>query len=281
MIHDTCRESAWIMANSRRIFLLIMINTFRLDPVQGGLYSNFRLVPIHTRDNNTWYEITAFRFFDGQGKKITPTSATNPGGRNPWYGQPINLIDDNIDSKFVDRNMQPVEFTFNVGVSALSYEWVTGTNGGDMISWRLEGGKFAYWTTLHTVSNYDTTLNRKAVVGPFLLLHGKEFAGIPANAYYGCSSGLLGHVLPACWAMCWCKSYLELVYSLSLSLSTHTHTHTRTHTHLKHQPFAVDPRACVCSTFIQASTLLQTYSYCILPIVVQFMFTFLMPEVLA
>jgi hypothetical protein len=251
------------MANALRIFLVIMINTFRLDPVQGALYSNFRLVPMTRRaardPYGSTYEVTEFRFFDGRGKKISPASATNPGGKNGWNEDPSKLIDDNIDSKFLDFNMQPVEFTFNVGVSALSYEWVTGNfEGGerDMISWRLEGKKFAtdtFWTTLHTVSNYDTTLNRKAVVGPFLL--------DASSASYGCSSGLLGrrsvggdlshaayvssvspsitlsslynwithtiegggggggwsdNVLPVCWAMCPCKSYLELVYSLSL-----------------------------------------------------------------
>ncbi len=142
--------------------------------LNGTLYSTFRLVPVDLRRGRECYQVTALRFFDIQGNKIAPASANNPGGSNPVREKPRNLIDDDINSKFLDFNIQPAEFTFTCGVSAMSYEWVTGNDfpGRDMISWRIEGKKFATdtdWTTLHTVSNYDTTLKRKAVVGPFLL----------------------------------------------------------------------------------------------------------------
>ena len=136
--------------------------------------ATFRLVPVSIRTANYChcYQVSEFRFFDIRGNQIAPTSATNPGGNNPSTESPRNLIDDNINSKFLDFNMQPAVFTFKLGVSAVAYAWVTGNDAPerDLISWRLEGKQFTTdttWTTLHTVSNYATTLNRNAVVGPF------------------------------------------------------------------------------------------------------------------
>ncbi len=157
----------------------------------GALYSTFRLVPVTLRSADDCYQVTAVRFFGIQGKKIAPASATNPGGNNPWTEKPSNLLDDNIHSKFLDFNIRPVEFTFNVGVSPMSYEWVTGNDfpERDMLSWRLEGNFFATdadWTTLHTVSNYDTTQNRKTVVGPFLLFEqkGKKYTAADGSTQF-------------------------------------------------------------------------------------------------
>jgi hypothetical protein len=88
------------------------------------------------------------------------------------YHAPSKLIDQDINTKFLDFNTQPVVFAYSSGVSVISYEWVTGNDATarDMISWRLEGKHFATdaaWTTVHTVSNYGTTQSRSSVVGPF------------------------------------------------------------------------------------------------------------------
>jgi deleted-in-malignant-brain-tumors protein 1 len=141
------------------------------------------------------YQIGDFRFFDIRGDRIAPVNAINLGGRNnasggtgllgngpsnPFvYGASNGTKCTNSTNstkcpitKFLDFNIQPVVFTFDSGASAMSYEWVTGDDAPirDMISWRLEGKRFATdaaWTTLHTVSNYSTTLIRNAAVGKF------------------------------------------------------------------------------------------------------------------
>ena len=81
------------------------------------------------------------------------------------------MIDGNINTKFVDLNRQPAEFQFSSQVVLGSYEWVTGEDESDrdMLSWRLEGRQTAEdaWTTLHNVSNYLTTQDRKQIVGRF------------------------------------------------------------------------------------------------------------------
>jgi hypothetical protein len=85
---------------------------------------------------------------------------------------PSQLIDQDVNTKFLDINAQPVVFWFSSGVSVISYEWVTANDvpARDMISWRLDGKNFSTdgaWTTVHTVSNYGTTQSRSSVVGPF------------------------------------------------------------------------------------------------------------------
>jgi hypothetical protein len=148
----------------------------------GAPASTFRLVPVQLRGGSecsppggccSCYQMAEFRFKDIQGNQIAPVSVTNPGGQPDMPTQsPSSLIDNDIYSKFLDFNIQPVVFAFNSGVSAMSYEWVTADDASarDMISWRLEGKFFATdtaWTTLHTVSNYNTALSRYTVVGPF------------------------------------------------------------------------------------------------------------------
>jgi hypothetical protein len=143
-------------------------------------FTTFRLVPIQLRGGSdcngccNCNQIAEFRFKDSQGSQIAPVSVTNPGGNQGGmdYHVPSKLIDQDINTKFLDSNTQPVVFAFSSGVSVISYEWVTGDDATarDMISWRLDGKLFATdaaWTTVHTVSNYGTTTTRKSVVGPF------------------------------------------------------------------------------------------------------------------
>jgi hypothetical protein len=139
-------------------------------------YLQYRLVPVVFRGPDS-YQVTEFRFFDMQTSQITPTSATNPGGDNPTpptYPNeqgPGKMIDEDTTTKFLDFNKQPAEFQFSSQVVLASYEWVTGDDAldRDMLSWRLEGRKTAAgaWTTLHSISNYPTTQDRKQVVGRF------------------------------------------------------------------------------------------------------------------
>ena len=117
----------------------------------------------------TCYQMMEFRFKDIQGNRSAPVNVTNPGGNqlDTSYIGPSNLIDENMNSKFLDANRQPVVFAFSSGISLISYEWVTGDDATarDMISWRLEGKLVdtdADWTTVHTVS----ILHTKRVVLP-------------------------------------------------------------------------------------------------------------------
>jgi hypothetical protein len=106
-----------------------------------------------------------------QTSQITPTSANNLGGNNPTAQEPGKMIDGDITTKFLDLNKQPAEFQFSSLVVLGSYEWVTGDDfpERDMLSWRLKGRKTAAddWTTLHDVSNYPTTQDRRQIVGRF------------------------------------------------------------------------------------------------------------------
>jgi hypothetical protein len=139
---------------------------FRLVP-----YLQFRLVPMVFRGITGYFQVSEFRFFDMQTSQITPTNATNPGGSNPSLQDPGKMIDEDNNTKFVDLNRQPAEFQFSSQVVLGSYEWVTGEDepDWDMLSWRLEGRQTAEdaWTTLHNVSNYLTTQDRKQIVGRF------------------------------------------------------------------------------------------------------------------
>jgi hypothetical protein len=142
-------------------------------------FTTFRLVPLQLRGGSdcagccTCNQIAEFLFKDIQGNQIAPVSVTNPGGNQGGmdFHAPSTLIDQDINTIFLDGNTQPVVFAFSSGVSVISYEWVTARDATarDMISWRLEGKQFGVddWTTVHTVSNYGTTQSRSSVVGPF------------------------------------------------------------------------------------------------------------------
>jgi hypothetical protein len=101
---------------------------------------------------------------------------SNPGGSNPLGEQPPKLIDNNLNTKWLDFNIRTNGYSniiFDFGAGQMrkfnGYRWATANdnNGRDSKSWIVAGSNNGVnWTTLSTVTNFVPTINRNTWQSP-------------------------------------------------------------------------------------------------------------------
>ena len=93
----------------------------------------------------------------------TGATASNPGGNNPSSETPAQGIDNNKDTKWLDKNILPLIIDFGANRTANMYTFSTANDsvGRDPKSWTFHGSNDnSNWTLLDTQTNYTTTTVR-------------------------------------------------------------------------------------------------------------------------
>lgn len=129
--------------------------------VQGG-ESTFRYVrfsPRKLRDNSTASSIQlAEFFFVNDNAPVTVVAASNPGGNNPSFELPANIIDNDPGTKWLDFHKGNLVFDFGVAKTFDSYAFTTANDEPerDPVRWILEGsGDGVAWTLIENFTAFD------------------------------------------------------------------------------------------------------------------------------
>jgi hypothetical protein len=90
-------------------------------------------------------------------------TASNPGGSNPEGEGPSQAIDNNVNTKWLDFNIQPliIDFGQNTLVDSYTFATANDVNTRDPIGWDFSGSNNnSTWVELNSQYNYDTPLSR-------------------------------------------------------------------------------------------------------------------------
>jgi len=109
------------------------------------------------------------------GDSVSPLTVTNPNGTSPDGQGPLMVIDGSYTTKWLDQTFGHLEFDFGAANHAVisNYSWWTAEDlpERDPISWDVEGmHDGGTWILLHRAANYNTTTERNAKVGPFVIV---------------------------------------------------------------------------------------------------------------
>lgn len=116
-------------------------------------YQYYRFSPLRVRSgrSDTTVQLAEFSFFSATGPIAATPTVTNPGGNNPDAERPINLVDGNTATKWLDFNRAPLVFNFGSPVTVHHYGFTTANDapGRDPVRWRFEGSSNgSTWTVL-------------------------------------------------------------------------------------------------------------------------------------
>lgn len=140
-----------------------------LRAVQGGSVSfrYVRFTPVELRDNATAdsIQLSEFAFFDGN-TPVAVSSVSNPGGDNPSFEMPANVIDGNTGSKWLDFNKGGLVFDFGATTTINRYQLTTANDeeARDPLRWMLEGSADGVtWTLIENMTTFDfpTSIERE------------------------------------------------------------------------------------------------------------------------
>ncbi len=129
------------------------------------------------RVNNDNVQASEFTLYDVNKNKINIFSVTNPSGSNSINDIPSNLIDNNINTKWIDYNYisngSKSTLIFDLGPSNKSipyyYSWSTGNDfiDRDPISWKIYKSSDAeIWNLVDSKNDFPTTTVRYNLVRP-------------------------------------------------------------------------------------------------------------------
>ncbi len=161
-----------------------------LIPPTSKRFNFFKWEITKKRGNDSWIQVADFNFYTSNdpnsritipGDKVTNPNGKNPTNYNPydayWNQLPKNLVDNNVNNKWLDFNgpFQPpitmggvIIFDFtSISSIPLYYSWTTADDvpNRDPISWTIYGSTDKIsWTKLHEVSNFNTTSDRLKIV---------------------------------------------------------------------------------------------------------------------
>ena len=159
----------------------------------GGVadFRYFRFTPVKLRNGAEAISVqmSELRLYLG-GVQRTGATVSNPGGNNPDAERPANLVDNDISTKWLDFNRQPVILAFPSVVSVDSYRWATANDATerDPIRWILEGSLNGVdWTLMDDRSDKDqaVTTSRLALLE---ILELNQFPDTPQVFFTGLSS---------------------------------------------------------------------------------------------
>jgi hypothetical protein len=144
-----------------------------IPPVVGYRYYRWRITGLQNFSLANSVQVAEFAFqVSGIDQSMLGVTVTNPNGSNPSGEQVPNLIDSNLNTKWLDFNIKlnlfsDVVFDFGVGQtrSFQGYRWATANDAveRDPTDWTLWGSNDSTtWTTLHTVTGFVPTSTRFA-----------------------------------------------------------------------------------------------------------------------
>lgn len=124
----------------------------------GADYRYYRFTPTQLRNDATSnsIQLSEFGFYTGSGGDVDMATATvtNPGGRSPDAEGPVNLVDGDTGTKWLDFNKSVLVIDFGATTTVDGYYFATANDAidRDPISWTLEGSADgATWTLLDNV----------------------------------------------------------------------------------------------------------------------------------
>lgn len=129
-------------------FLLGAITT--VDAVTYQFY-RFSTVRVRSGRSSTTVQLSEFSFFSATGPIAATPTVTNPGGDNPGGEGPVNLVDGNTATKWLDFDRAPLVFNFGSPVTVHHFGFTTANDapGRDPVRWFLEGSNDGTnWTML-------------------------------------------------------------------------------------------------------------------------------------
>lgn len=118
----------------------------RSVPQGSSLFRFLRFTPLRLAEELPGFggansiQIADFEFLNGA-VPVVPGDVSNPGGNNPPGELPVNLLDGNAATKWLDFNKAAVVFDFGAPQLVTGYRWTTGNDEPqrDPVAWRLEG----------------------------------------------------------------------------------------------------------------------------------------------
>jgi hypothetical protein len=136
-------------------------------------YRYFRFVPTDVRGNTNLIQLSEFKFYDSAGQEIplTDVTVTSPLGDFPAMESPAEAVDNDVATKWLDRNYVGKDLIFDFGEDATqtidAYNYFTGNDaaGRDPVSWSIEGADDLAdeWTVLDRVIDFVPTDVRQVV----------------------------------------------------------------------------------------------------------------------
>jgi hypothetical protein len=156
-------------------FLLNSLN--KISIVEPGNYRYYRWNIINVLVSGNAVQSAEFVFqINGVDQSMSGITISNPGGSNPLGEEPPKLIDNNLNTKWLDFNIRTNGYSniiFDFGAGQMrkfnGYRWATANdnNGRDSKSWIVAGSNNGVnWTTLSTVTNFVPTINRNTWQSP-------------------------------------------------------------------------------------------------------------------
>jgi len=189
---ETCR---WLIAVEQKdecVRAPITLTFDRLNTASTAYTEYaFEIMDTHTagEDMGGFAEL---RFYDGTGKRLTPSSWSNPGGDHPAsFHAPAAAFDGELGTSWLDRNKGTLIATFDAAVQVASYDYIAIVDasvhpGRNPVSWLLKARRLSSdgWEILARVVKYSVTEVDSELVGPFSL-----FAHSSYDSTYALISG--------------------------------------------------------------------------------------------
>jgi hypothetical protein len=140
------------------------------------VYSYYRLVTLQTRQNFAgMVQLSELVLLDEEGFPVdlTGITVTNPGGSSPSGEEAFRAFDQNVNTKWLDFNIQPLVVQFPDLTLTTAWAYVTANDADerDPVRWLLEGSlDGANWTTVHYQRNSDAviTMDRQTQTQTFV-----------------------------------------------------------------------------------------------------------------
>jgi hypothetical protein len=184
--------------------------TLTISVIGPAVYRYFRFVPVTLRGGQTMVQLAEFQMLVN-GTRLAGATATNPGGSNsPSAGEGAGKGNDNdLGSKWLDANKQPLVLDFGTAVAATGYRIATANDAQerDPVSWRVEGSQNGTtWALVDEQSNVFPTTQRNTWLAPFATLGNTSYPsapGAPAITGFGIAPATIaeGDSATLAWAV--------------------------------------------------------------------------------
>jgi hypothetical protein len=129
-----------------------------------SIFRYFKFTPTALMGTDTMVQISELIVgYNNARIDYTGATASNPGGNNPSSETPAQGIDNNKDTKWLDKNILPLIIDFGANKTANMYTFATANDsvGRDPKSWTFHGSNDnSNWILLDTQTNYNTTTVR-------------------------------------------------------------------------------------------------------------------------
>ena len=157
--------------------------TLTIGVAGPAVYRYFRFVPVTLRGGQNMVQLAEFQMLINA-TRLAGATATNPGGSNSQSaGEGASKGTDNdLGSKWLDANKQPLVLDFGTAVAATGYRIATANDAQerDPVSWRVEGSQNGTsWALVDEQSNVFPTTQRNTWLAPFATLGNTSYPSIP------------------------------------------------------------------------------------------------------